>query len=568
MRYLKKFSWRALIGQFGNVYRRFPIAMLLMTFLTCFLIYRSHDGDLGEKMNFFLIFYPASGALLAVAISLFTEDFRNWRVSVPIQVIAQGLWLAVSYYLAQFDRFSMPQWAAVAATVVAMVLAVFLVCFYRKNHDVPFWNFSIRTLLGLAIAFAIGGVLTLGLFALVESMKMLFGLNINYRVFQDIAAVCMVALAPALFMNLIPKRDNKYVMTVTEFPPFAKGVVQYLFLPLLGAYMITLYAYAIKILMQWTLPVGGVSYLVTGSMVFMVLLIYITYPVQHLDGNKLFKVVTRWLPVAMFPLLALMSVAIGRRLSDYGITVSRLYLLVFNVWCYAVCLWLIATRTRRIWLIPASFALVLLLISVGPQSICNVTERQLKKEALTAFAASGIRELPLSGERYEQWLHQCDPQVARSIDAKLNYLSDYYGYDFVSDLLSKDAITGLYTSQEGQEETADAGITYSNDRMIQNASVPQGYGKMSIVNINDDNITRSEGKTIWIEATGPDKKAHQFEIRSQQFAEMDMDKNSDGPCRPFIIGDGEALLVIDDFHVRVSTQGIGYLNCSGIMFTK
>ena len=566
---LKRFSLLALIERFGQSFKRFPLAMLFTLFLTCFLIFLSHGGAVDEKMKFFYIFYPATGALLAVSLSLLTEDFKNRLVAWGLQVVVHAMWLAVSIHLMQFDRFSMPQTIAVAATVFAICLSIFLICFYRRNQDVPFWNFSIRTLVSLIIAGAIGGVLTLGLFALIESLKMLFGLSINYQIYLDIASVCMVALAPALFMNLIPQGENKFMTVVPEFSGFAKGVVQYLFLPLLGLYMITLYAYAIMILYQWSLPVGGVSYLVSGSMVLMVLLIYVTYPIQHLEGNKLFKRVTRWLPVIMLPMLALMTVAIGRRLADYGITVSRLYLLVFNVWCYAVCLWLIFTRNKRIWLIPASFAIILFLISVGPQSIPNVTERQLKKEALTAFAASGIKQFPLTGEQYEQWLKQTNPAVARSIDSKLHYLYTDYGYRSISNLVDKDAITGRFSSLDEQGAIIEVNtMTYANNDLIQESPVPQGYSSMMMVYCGDENIVKIDGDKVLFSVNDGKKVEHLFELNVKQLAAMDRDKNPDGVDGPLVVDNGEALLVVDDFHVTVYSTGSNYFGISGILFTK
>ncbi len=566
---LKRFSLRALIERFGQSFKRFPLAMLFTMFLTCFLIYLSHDGAADEKMRFICIFYPATGALLAVSLALLTEDFKNRLVAVGLQAVVHAVWLAVSINLMQFDRFSMPQTIAVAATVFAIGLSIFLISFYRKNQDVPFWNFSIRTVVSLIIAGAIGGVLTLGLFALVESLNMLFGLNINYRFYQDIAAVCMLTLAPALFMNLIPDKESKFMTVVPEFSGFAKGVVQYLFLPLLGLYMITLYAYAGKILLQWSLPVGGVSYLVSGSMVLMVLLIYVTYPIQHLEGNKLFKRVSRWLPVILLPMLALMTVAIGRRLADYGITVSRLYLLVFNVWCYAVCLWLIFTRNKRIWLIPASFATILLLISVGPQSIANVTERQLKKEALTAFTASGIKQLPLTGEQYEQWLKRADSKVARSIDSKLHYLFTDYGYRSIKDLLAKDVITGRFSSLDEQSDIVENNThTYANDDLILDVPVPQGYSSMSMVYLGDEDIVKIDGDKVLFHVTDCKSVEHHFELDVKQLAANDRDKNPNGVDGHMVVDNGEALLMIDDFNVTVYGTGTKYFSISGILFTK
>ena len=569
MGFSKKFSMHSLADSFGQSFRRFPVAIVLVLFLTCFLLYLNHGGDLGDKKEFFFIFYPGTGALLAVALSLLTEDFKSKWAALATQVIVHAAWLGISIYLSQFDRFSIPQLIAVSATVFAIGMSVFLICFYRRRHELAFWNFSTHTVLGLAISAAIGGALTLGLLLLVESLKMLFGIIIHQEVYMDIWTVCMTLLAPVLFMNLIPKGENKYLNEAPAFSRFAKGVIQYLFLPLLGLYIITLYAYGAKILYQWSLPVGGVSYLVTGSMVLMVLLIYLTHPLQHQEGNKMFKRVTRLLPVVMLPLLALMTVAIGRRLADYGITVSRLYLLVFNVWCYAVCLWLIFTRNKRIWLIPASFATILLLISVGPQSIANVTERQLKKEALTAFTASGIKQFPLTGEQYEKWLKETDHQVARSIDSKLHYLFTDYGYRSISNLVDKGVITGRYSSVDEQADIVEFNsYTYSNKDLILDTPVPQGYSSMSKVSLRDGNIVKIDGDKVLFTVTDSKSVEHQFKLDVKQLAANDIDKNPYGVDGPLIVDNGEALLMIDDFEVTVNSTGSNYFSILGILFTK
>ena len=564
---LKRLSPGVLLERFGQSFRRFPLAMLFIIFMTCFILYLNHGGDFGDKLEFFLIFYPATGALLAVALSLITEDFKNRLVAVAVQAVAHAVWLAVSVYLTRFDRFSTPQLIAVSATVFAIGMAVFLVCFYRKHQDMPFWNFSTRTLTALAVATAIGCALSLGLLLLVESLKMLFGLHIADKFYLDIWIVCMVLLAPSLFMALIPKGENKYLTTVPVFSGFAKGVVQYLFIPLLLLYMVTLYTYAAKILYEWALPVGNVSYLVSGSMVLMVLLIYITYPIQHQDGNKLFKRVTRWLPVAMLPLLALMTVAIGRRLSDYGITVSRLYLLVFNVWCYAVCLWLIFTRNKRIWLIPASFAVILFLISVGPQSIANLTLRQLKGEARHAFTASGLTQFPLSGDQYEKWLKSVDPKTAAAIDGKLDYLQDFYRYDSVKDLIGKDAVIGRVS--EKKDENASGYELYSNTNLLTQVSLPSGYRQMTWVGNERVENTLGDSERITVAVETIDGMRHSFDLSVKALIALDEEKWKDSDPDPLILDDGKALLVVNRFSLSINpNKTVDFLNLEGLLLTK
>lgn len=566
MKNLKKFSLKSMLGQFGHSFKRFPISMLLTLLLGCYIIYLNHGGSLDFKKDFFFIFYPATGAVLGVALSLITEEFKNWKVAIVVQAVVHALWLVVSVYLAGFDRFSLPQLIAVTATVVAMSLAVFVACFYRKHQDVQFWNFSMRTLMSLIMSTIIGGILVLGLNLFLESLKMLFGINVNNYMFGDIAAVCMTMLAPAMFMSIIPKGKNKHLDLVVEFSRFAKGVVQYLFIPLLVLYMATLYVYAAQILIQWTLPVGGVSLLVTVSMILMILLIYITYPIQHQEGNRLFKRVSRLLPVAMLPLLALMSVAIGRRLSDYGITVSRLYLLVFNLWCYAVCLWLIFTRNKRIWIIPTSFAVILLLISVGPQSIPNVTLNELKKEARSAFIASGLTQFPLTVDQYEAWTKQVDEKTAASIDSKLHYVWDFYKSEALMDLVEEDALLEIQVVADDDESTSNRYEYYSNRELIQQMAVPAGFSHIEWITWSRD--FEIDGDMMKIVLEPKNGQQLEFTLSLKALIALDQEKWKDESPKNLVLKNNEAQLVINQFSLSINGKRSVDLDLEGLLFTK
>lgn len=587
---MKKFSLSDWLKQFGLSVRRFPVAVVLLVCLTCFVLFVIHGGKVTDKWQFFYFFYPATGAVLAISLQLLTEDFKRRWTAVLTQVLVHAAWLGVSFYLVQFDRFSLPQFIAVSATVVTMVLSVFLLCFYRKGDDVPFWNFSGRTVVAMIAGAFIGGLLTLGLILFVQSLEWLFGVKLGDKVFADIPTVCMLLLAPLLFMNLIPAGKDKRVFKVPSSSGFIKGVVQYLFIPLLLLYMATLYIYAAKILFTWQLPVGWVSYLVTASMLGMVILLYVTYPLQHEQGNSFFRKVTRWLPLAMLPLLALMTVAIGRRLADYGITVSRLYLLVFNIWCYVVCIGLLLGRNKRIWWIPASFAVVLFLISVGPQSIPNITQRQLLGEARRAFAASGITQLPLTGDQYDKWLDSVDDRVAASIDAKLDYLQRDYGYESTSALLAKDALTGTHDKLTRDGTAAVSSNGFYNGDMITSIKIPQGYSWMSKVDFHSD-LSLEDGDKVLISivpstggpadvraqavggddvqvASAPSVGEYKFELSYNQLVARDMDRNHDSAVEPLVIDNGRALLIVDRFSFTLFEDKTYYLSGDGILFTK
>ena len=279
----------------------------------------------------------------------------------------------------------------------------------------------------------------------------------------------------------------------------------------------------------------------------------------------LFKRVTRWLPVAMLPLLALMTVAIGRRLSDYGITVSRLYLLVFNIWCYAVCLWLIFTRNKRIWIIPASFALILLLISVGPQSVANFTLNKLKGEARSAFTASGLTQFPLSGEQYEKWLQTADKKTAAAIDGKLDYLKDFYRYNSIKDLIGKDAVMGRVS--KNNDESSSGYEHYSNWNMISQAEIPDGYRHISwMENAREESI---DGDKITVVVETKEGEEHTFELSVRNLIALDEEKWIDSNPDPLVLHDGEALLVVNRFALSINPgKTVDLVNIEGLLLTK
>lgn len=577
---LKNFSIADWLKQLGRTCRRFPVAVLLLVFLTAYLMLLiRHDGIAADgKWSFFFVFFPATGALLAVSLQLLTEDFKHRLAAVITQVTLLALWLGVSLYLTQFERFSMQQLLGVSATVVTMVLSLFLLCFYHKDDDVPFWNFAQRLIVALVAGPVVGGILSLGIILFVQSLDWLFGISVDGW-FPYIPTFCMVLLAPVLTMSQIPDGKHKRIHYIAPYTGFIKGVVQYLFIPLLLLYMATLYVYAAKILFTWQLPVGWVCYLVSASMLGMVIVIFITYPLQHEQGNSIFKLLTRWLPLAMLPLLVLMSVAIGRRLSDYGITVSRLYVAVFNLWCYAVCIGLLLCRNRRIWWVPASFAVLLFLISVGPWSIPNVTEHRLQDEVREAFMASGYKQLPLNGTQYDNWLKSADKRVAKSIDAKLHYLQLDYGYDSTLGLVGKDAIIGTIGTldrKEAQGDGADSApghdLHYYNtkDYLMARMSIPQGYTHMESV---DDIVPLDQpGGNLFvfdvISTAGGDVQKYRFEVSINQFAKRDQERNHSENVEPLILENGNAAFVVSYFSLTLHDNRVIYPSVSGILFTK
>ncbi|MFQ7114106.1 DUF4153 domain-containing protein, partial [Hallella bergensis] len=205
------------------------------------------------------------------------------------------------------------------------------------------------------------------------------------------------------------------------------------------AYLVTLYAYAAKILITWQLPDGWVSWLVSVLMLLMVVLTVVLYPSRFDDNRRFDRTLTRLLPMLVLPLLLLMTIGIVRRFSDYGITVPRLYLALFNIWCYGVCLWLIVRNPKRIAWIPASFVFLLVGASVGPQSFANITLRSLSAKIKMAMETKGINRFPMNEAAVKQWQRDTTEQH-RQVSDQLLYLAQTYEKHELSQLVDSAAI--------------------------------------------------------------------------------------------------------------------------------
>jgi hypothetical protein len=61
--------------------------------------------------------------------------------------------------------------------------------------------------------------------------------------------------------------------------------------------------------------------------------------------------------------------AIGVRIWQYDITVNRYFVAVFGIWLTVVSIYFFLSKTRLLFVLPASLSVAILLISIGPWSI-------------------------------------------------------------------------------------------------------------------------------------------------------------------------------------------------------
>ncbi|MGM9770460.1 MAG: DUF4153 domain-containing protein [Candidatus Cryptobacteroides sp.] len=432
-------SFHLFLSGFSKSFRRFPAAAFFFVLLTIFAIYELYDDD---TVHFLMLYYPATAGMLNIVLRLLAESRKNDNRRLSnylIDATVNVLWFAAA--LTFKDHFSLDIAWTISAAVIAFTICIliFLIPFCSaKPDDIGFWNHSLDTAVAFLISVISGAIFAAGLGLLLFAFHKLFDIEIDFMHYVSVVIFCITFIVPMIFLQFCPEPARESPGRTDRPGRNGLGLINYIFIPLVAAYLLTLYAYAVRIAIHAELPRGRVSMLVTISMACMLLLIFFLFPVQfRKDAPKFDKQVLKYLPAVFLPLLVFMSIGIGMRLHDYGVTIKRLYLLVFNIWCYAVCIWLTISRSRHIWIVPASFVAILFLTSVGPQNISSVTRRILVREVASDIAKynqDGLA-IPLDEDSFYSFIRSVESSSASRIKSKLLYLMETYPEDAVSGLI-------------------------------------------------------------------------------------------------------------------------------------
>lgn len=470
---------QAIVKAFRMCVKRFPVSAAYITALSIFLIFNIIDE--GELLDDSLIgavsYYLSVGFVLSLTLHLWQEEGKKQRTILIVNMVAHLVLLADAIYiyhvLEDSNSYHYEVWVAHAAIIFSLLLSLFFLSFFKEKDNIASWNFTMNILVNLFICHFIGEVMWGGFSLLLSSFNFLFHIDFDSKWYMVIGVLTGLLLSSWLFLGRIPNGENKHDRTPVD-SGFLNAVMRFLFLPLVGLYTIVLYIYAIQILVKWELPNGWMSWLVVASMVGLIIIEFGLYPVRKAQNRKADNLIARYLPVAILPLLLLMTVGIIRRFNDYGITINRLYLITLNLWFYFVCITLFITRARRINWITISFALIFLLTSAFPVNYFSITRNCMDskiRKMLYSTDMIRVRKFPLNERQYKHLLHILTKEEAVELNDKMRYMREYFGshytdayvkdttevyfyYDFLSDTPSQSTIVENYYIGNGCEDFA------------------------------------------------------------------------------------------------------------------
>ena len=435
--------------------RRFPAAIAFAMVLAAFLLLLVWDvvdeAVMSGTQQAVVCYYLSLASLLSLVLSLWSEakelapqpdgtaerraHVRRWVGTAAHAVLMAD---AVCLYLRPSDDYDTALYVAHASGITALLLAFVFLPFLRERDDVPAWRFAVRMASAWVMVGAACWLIYGGLAVLLASLHALFGVEVSSRVYATLAVPLGGLLPYVLWLSRIEPPAAMHAPGGVGLSRFALRVVQWLFLPLVGLYLLVLYGYLLKIVATWELPDGWVSWLVTVVMALLLTVVLTVYPhLREEQGRGFWRPVVRLLPLCVLPLLVLMTVGLVRRFGDYGVTANRLYMLTFNLWSYGVCVALAINGAWRIHWIPLSFGGMFLLTSAFPVNYIGIARDAILRDIRAHVSARPPEgTLPLSQADYETWLAAFPHAEAVNLNDRVRYVFSNHSRVLLADLLA------------------------------------------------------------------------------------------------------------------------------------
>lgn len=231
-----------------------------------------------------------------------------------------------------YASFVVPVWLGVwglpfgsAAYWVSLLISQLFVVFSRKQYeDEPFIRNGINYLCDMAVALSLGIVCHLLVVAIYYSFMYIFDLSDSGRAFHTYTYLTVyLLLVPAFFLAF----HTRPILEEMENSRFSYFLVNFILSPALLVYMSILYLYTVKIIVTWSLPKGGVAYMVTSFIALM----FCVRAVQIFVKKRYYDWFYRYFSWWVFPALVMLWVGVIYRVWQYGLTEKRFYLLLVTV---------------------------------------------------------------------------------------------------------------------------------------------------------------------------------------------------------------------------------------------
>ena len=428
----KKF--KEVFGKSGDIIREYPM-VLAMAFLAAIstISYISYDYNSQDQSFVYLKF--AWVASLGISV-MFAIKMLSQRIGKEIILQLFGLVFLVFFYFLlplKEKEFTEVYAFLLIPTFILSHLLVSFIAFVRKDQELNFWQFNKNLFINIFLTAVFTGVLTGGIMLAILAVDQLFDFNFKGRCYSYTFSFLSIFGSSFIFL-LFNEKGLSYLEKNGDYPVILKFFTQFILVPLLLIYAVILYFYSAKILINWELPRGWVSYLILAYSVVGILAILLVHPLKGDSTKSWVRIFSNVFYYTLAPLIILLFVAIFTRILEYGYTEPRYFVLIIALWLTTVVLYFIFIRRQTIKFVPVSlFVFGLFSLTFPYINAFSVAKRSQKSELVKSLSDHNLLENGTINFNKE-----IPNAVANDISDKFSFLAKRKEKDFLINFLATD----------------------------------------------------------------------------------------------------------------------------------
>lgn len=376
-----------IFGKAGFAIRQFPLVLLMaLSASICLMVIAEENFRTSEKV--FTLTKLTLVSCLGISL-MFGLKILSQRIGKQISLELGGILFLIGFYflLPKLEKYFTEVYAfMIVPTFILSHLIVSFAAFVRKKTEMDFWQYNKNLFINIFLTAVFTGVLTGGVELAIVAVDKLFDFNFNAKIYVRIFYLLVIFGSSFIFI-LFNEKGLEYLEKEGNYPVVLKFFTQYILIPLLFIYVVILYFYSAKILINWELPRGWVSYLILAYSIVGILAILLVHPLKENTAKSWVKMFSKIFYFTLIPLLILLFTAIFTRILEYGYTEPRYFVVLLSVWLATVVFYFIINKNASIKFIPISlfsfglFALIFPFLNAF--SVANRSQENQLMEILT-----------------------------------------------------------------------------------------------------------------------------------------------------------------------------------------
>lgn len=432
-KFLSARYWQVLM--FARPYRNHPMGVVYAVCLAiCLFISMTNNPDswpgISKSFYYPLLFF-ASAMFATVGVERMKSIIGSKKKSMCWSVATQLVLVLECVYMYWQDNLGELHISAPVALFLTAIGSVVLIPMFGHRHDGLLWKdfgellFNLFASFGLAASFCLcAGI---GFILLYFPLSLMTDLQFPFLL---VRLICLILPFLVFALNFMRQESMGRMMTKITVRENPFNGLHKMMLLLFSYAMLVMYLYIFIIITSFELPRGYISFICCSLTAFGLLCYMLADKVTPTKGSKTWLKIHARIPWLLLPLQVLVTVAIGRRINDYGVTILRCYIVLINLWSYAICLYLILRRDKSLRWIPTSFLAMLFVFTSTPISCANYVLWQLRKDIRSVIN------------------HEENPIYKGIQEDKIQYLHEVYGYDIAKEFLQVEEEVELPVTDE------------------------------------------------------------------------------------------------------------------------